>query len=298
MPFTVRQLEIFVAAAQDCGFARTATRLEISQPAVSEHIRALESRLGYALFQRRRGTTPLLTPAGSALLARAQALLQESAQITHAPVDGPSPHTTTLRVGVGPYLLDVRIRPRLQRFCLEHPHIHLDFRSGVPLLRMPQLVKDGRLDLAVFSTATPAALPARHTQILHRVPCSIVGSPLFAAAALDAEAISRLPFVLSLESSTEGEMVMKMLRAVGISPRRVAARSQYLDVVKKMVEAGKGLAVLFDEHIADSLAAGRLVRLGPELQSMTRVILRRPRAKDHALTAVDKFLRSILGAPS
>lgn len=298
MTFTVRQLEIFVAAAQDCAFARTATRLEISQPAVSEHIRTLESRLGYALFQRRRGTTPVLTPAGSALLTRAQALLQESAQITHAPLDAPRVHATALRIGVGAYLLDIKIRPRLQRFCMEHPHIHLDFVASVPLRRIPDLVKRGRLDLAVFSTPNPTALPPQHTEVLHRVPCSIVGVPAFVTGADDAQAISQLPFVLPLESSPEGERVVKMLRAVGISPQRVAARSQYLEVVKKMAETGTGLAVLFDEFVADALAAGRLVRVGPELQSMTRVILRRPRAKDHAIMIVEQFLRSILSPAS
>lgn len=296
MTFTVRQLEIFVAAAQDCGFARTATRLEISQPAVSEHIRTLESRLGYALFHRRRGTTPLLTPEGSALLARAQTFLQETAQIVQVPAHAPVPQTTTLRIGAGGYLLDMRIRPRLQRFCVEHPHIHLDFAAGVPLTRMPELVRRGRLDFAVFATPMPAALPPHHTELLHEVPCSIVGSPAFASGDPSAEDIERLPFVLPLQNSPEGRGVSRMLGTVQINPQRVVARSQYLEVVKKMVEAGQGLAVLFDEYVAEALAARRLVRIGPELPRMTRVIMRHRQAKEPATAAVEKFLRSILGA--
>jgi DNA-binding transcriptional LysR family regulator len=297
MTFTVRQLEIFVAAARDRGFGRTATRLEISQPAVSEHIRTLESRLGYALFQRRRGTTPLLTPAGNALLTHAQALLRESARIADAPVDSPRPATTTVRMGAGGYLLDTWIRPRLQRFCLEHSDIHLDFVTGVPSRRLPDLVQRGRVDLAVFSTPTPSALPPHRTEVLQQAPLSIVGSPAFGAS-LDVAAISKLPFVLPLESSPEGRRVLKMLRGVGIDPQRVIARTQYLDVVKKMVEAGKGIAVLFDECAVESLAAGRLVRIGPSLSSLTRVIVRGARARDTAVVAVEEFLRSILGAAS
>jgi LysR family transcriptional regulator, low CO2-responsive transcriptional regulator len=294
--FTVRQLEIFVAVAQEGNFARAAARLEISQPAVSEHIRALESRLGYSLFQRRRGTTALLSLEGGELLTRARALLRESAQITRLPLAASSESPATLRVYAGAYLLDCRIRPKLQHFCQQYPHIQLDFVRSVSRSRVVELVRRKRLDLAVFATLDPKTLP-RHAEVLHQVPCSIIGAPVFAAAARDVRAIGDLPFVLPLESSREAEDIAKMLRGLSVVPRRVVGRSQYLDVVKKMVEAGKGLGVLFDEQVVDELAAGWLARIGPALPPMSRIILRQRDTKNPSVLALEGFLRSILSVP-
>jgi DNA-binding transcriptional LysR family regulator len=291
--FTVRQLEIFVAAAQDCNFARTADRLSISQPAVSEHIRALEARLGYALFERRRGTTALLSHQGGELLARAGALLRESAQIVGKPLIVPAQAATSLRVYAGPYLLDCRIRPRLQHFCQQYPHVQLHFVTEIPRNRLVEMVRRKRIDIAVYATPDAKALP-KHARILHHVPCSIIGSPMFAAAARDLTAIGELPFVLPLEDSVSGKHIASVLRAVSIVPQRVVARCQYLDVMRAMVEAGKGVGVLFEEQVSEALAAGRLTRIGPELSSMPRVILRQRGTKNPAILALEEFFRSVL----
>jgi DNA-binding transcriptional LysR family regulator len=62
----LRELRIFVALAGELHFGRTAERLGISQPAVSEAVRSLESRLGVKLFDR-TSRRVRLTPAGEEL---------------------------------------------------------------------------------------------------------------------------------------------------------------------------------------------------------------------------------------
>jgi DNA-binding transcriptional LysR family regulator len=62
----LRELRIFLTLADELHFGRTAERLGTSQPAVSEAIRALESRLGVKVFDR-TSRRVCLTPAGEAL---------------------------------------------------------------------------------------------------------------------------------------------------------------------------------------------------------------------------------------
>jgi len=72
----LRHLRAFVAVAEELNFGRAATRLYISQPALSRQIRALEQLVGCELLRRSTHRVDL-TLAGEALLDRARTLLQD-----------------------------------------------------------------------------------------------------------------------------------------------------------------------------------------------------------------------------
>ncbi|MCC3770102.1 LysR family transcriptional regulator [Streptomyces sp. UNOC14_S4] len=98
----LRLLASFLAVAEEGHFGRAAARLFLSPPAVTGHIRRLETDLGTRLLHR----TPVsLTPAGErlavharALLAAANAVLDDVAEAADAPANRPVPRP--LRVGI------------------------------------------------------------------------------------------------------------------------------------------------------------------------------------------------------
>src|SRR5215217_1704830 len=72
----LRHLRAFVAVAEELNFGRAATRLYVSQPALSRQIRGLERLVGCELLRRSTHRVEL-TIAGEALLDRARTLLQD-----------------------------------------------------------------------------------------------------------------------------------------------------------------------------------------------------------------------------
>lgn len=75
MKYRVNDIVNFVETSTCSTIIQSASRLEISQPALSESIKRLESDLGYAVFYRSR-TGIKLTPLGRAFLIKAKALIQ------------------------------------------------------------------------------------------------------------------------------------------------------------------------------------------------------------------------------
>src|SRR5690242_21123495 len=71
----LRQLEYFVAVAEEGSFTRAAARVHVAQPGVSAQVRQLERELGQELFDR-SGRTVRLTEVGEAVLPFARAALE------------------------------------------------------------------------------------------------------------------------------------------------------------------------------------------------------------------------------
>lgn len=74
------RLRVFVAVAQMKSFSKAAAKLNISQPAVSQHVSELEKQLGVKLFLRQAGET-VLTPSGNVFIRYAGKVLDEYSTI-------------------------------------------------------------------------------------------------------------------------------------------------------------------------------------------------------------------------
>jgi DNA-binding transcriptional LysR family regulator len=98
-PIDMQFLQIFVAVAEERNMSNAARRLGITQSAVSQCIRQLESQFGVLLFNRDRRPL-LLTPAGLALRNRGQSLLSDSSRLKAAVVEASRGIKPDLRVGL------------------------------------------------------------------------------------------------------------------------------------------------------------------------------------------------------
>src|SRR3954452_19727816 len=101
MAIELRLLRYFAVVAEELHMGNAAARLYISQPALSQQIRALEQQVGLPLFVRHpRGME--LTEAGEVLLAEARELLGRSERLERTVEELRSGRTRPLRIGLPP----------------------------------------------------------------------------------------------------------------------------------------------------------------------------------------------------
>ncbi len=290
MSITFRQLEIFVAAASDCNFRRTAERLGVSQPSISNQIRALEGHLGHHLFERRRGSPPSLSDEGRLFLEKARELVVGRQEMEQQSRNSRGPRAVRLAVTATPLLLDAYIRPKLAAFCEQFPNIQLDFMPLHPTRGAAPMVLAGEVDLAVF-TGDFVVDDRLESEVVNTVAVSIYGSPaLGRRAARPGTKLGELPWIMPPDEFKPTRFMWRTLKEAGIEPKNIIARSQFPDVIASMCLEGHGIAVLFDHHAASGLADGRVVKIGPALPSTSLVLLVGPRAQRLAAQpAVDLF---------
>ena len=151
----LRQLEHFVAVAQECHFTRAAQRLHIAQSGLSASIRSLEKELGATLFYRSTRQVQL-TAAGRALLVEALRALAASDAAKNAVAAVQGLLRGSLAIGSLQCLHAVHLPTVLAGFLSEHPGIEIRLRQGGSD-ELIELVRTGRLDVAFV--ARPAREP-------------------------------------------------------------------------------------------------------------------------------------------
>lgn len=298
MSLTFRRLEVFVAAARDGNFRRTAERLGISEPSVSAQIHALESHLGYLLFDRRRGATSRLSEKGSLFLTRARELLSAEEALaadrnTPAPVE-----PAILKLSVGPLLLEARIKPALSEFHERHPNISLEFVPFDSTDVSERSVRRGAVDGLLYTSGPPPQTRS-HTEIITRVSCSVYGPVTVDLKALrQAGGFADLPFILPPTHFPLSKWFDAQLASIGQRPRNVVARPPYMEVAREMTIAGQGLAVLFDEQVAEHVESGRIKRIRAMPVAAYRVMMLGRRALQPNVSPALAFLRGAACTPA
>jgi len=142
-----RHLRAFATIADAGGFARAAGRLNLSQPALSRQIHALEAELGVPLFDR-IGRRVQLTSEGEDLLRRSRHLLAEVESLGERARALKTGETGILRVGATPQVIENLLAEFLTQYRRRHPgvEVHLVEDGGI---RLHARLKSGDVHLTM-----------------------------------------------------------------------------------------------------------------------------------------------------
>ena len=293
MALTFRKLEVFVAVAEHGNFRKAAERLGISQPSVSSQVKSMERYLGYQLFERHRGATSELSVEGLSFLARARDLVTAQSALTAERRRGPRTLPLHLRVTVGPLLMERRIKPGLARFQEAHPHIELEFVPFSPAVAGTGAVRRGETDVLLYTGTMPECSDGVETEVISRISCSLYGAPALVRPVLQGQrALGDLPFLLLPDHFRFTQWTLEQFARKGISPRHVAARPPFMDVLLQMVLGGKGIGLFFDIDIAAQMQAGRVLPCGPAFDPVARIMMTGAKARAPEAIPLLAFLRN------
>jgi DNA-binding transcriptional LysR family regulator len=238
-----RQVEYFLAVAEEESFSRAAGRLHVVQSAVSAAVRRLERELGCPLFDRsaRRVT---LTDAGAALLPEARATLDAMRAAREAVDQVRGGLRGTIDLGTMTSIGIVDLPGLLGDFHVTHPEVVLRLHvapSGS--LGLARSLLDGELDVALLSLPrpTPAGLLARELaasplRLVVREDHRLAGWPGVSLSELTTE-----QFIDSPPGYGNRVVADRAFAAAGLD-RRVALEITDIKTTARFVQHGLGVA--------------------------------------------------------
>jgi DNA-binding transcriptional LysR family regulator len=233
----LRTLRAFLAVAKHRSFTLAADELFLTQSAVSQQIRALETLLGTALFVRERGTVEL-TEAGTTLLPRAREIVGLADGVRDL-LERPRALGGRLRIVAETVASSFLYVGLYERFARSYPEVVLAMRSGIGRDAALAAVRDENAD-AAFVT-----LPADADDLA----VDQLGHTELIAVALPGPRADR---VLVWDGSPE------LHRALAQAAVPIAVTSNDVALIKRLVADGAGIAFLPRWAVKPELDAGSL----------------------------------------
>jgi DNA-binding transcriptional LysR family regulator len=174
--FTVRQgaldgVEVFLSVAQHRSFRKAAAALGVTPSAISQTVRALEARIGAALFIRTTRSVGL-SEAGEQFLARAKPAFDELVAASKLAHDLGQRPSGLLRISVPSAVLPIVLQPLVASFCEAYPEVEVEIVASPELVDIAAEGFDAGVRLGQFIAADMVAV-----RLTPPFPFKVVGSP-------------------------------------------------------------------------------------------------------------------------
>ena len=260
------RLQSLVAAVDTGSLTAAARRLGMTQPAVSQHLAALEAEIGAPLLRRsRRGVTP--TPTGALVHRHGQDILSRLARLDDALAESRGEVSGRLRVTTNILFSQTLALPFVARL-----------RTLAPKLKVEIVATDTVLDLAEadLDMALRAGSAGKGGGVARRI-ADLDGVLVALPAYLDAkgrpempEQLDRLDFVQYREDMTQTHMMLEGPRGRVEAPVRLGFAAHAPSLLLHAVESGLGFAHAPRFYVAPMLAAGKHEQVLPDWQSQAK----------------------------
>jgi DNA-binding transcriptional LysR family regulator len=239
---SLNSLLVFHEVAKHKSFSKAAEGLFISQPAVTKHIRSLESKVGIGLIQRGRGGFAL-TEAGKVLFKHTQKISSHLMEIENALGNFQKDHYGLLKIGTTESYSKCLMPRLLSGFQTSFPFIKIALDVGNSEEIEKNLITY-RNDLALIGITKVSSkfesIPFLKEELV------LIVSPTHSLAkrqAVSLGEIERYPLIISAKGSTTRKILLQAFKELNIYPSLLieAGSSEF---IKQWVSEGKGVSVI------------------------------------------------------
>ena len=247
----LRALQVFRHAANEMSFKDAATRLNVSQAAVSTHIRKLESFLGLPLFERLTREVAL-TREGRELLAYVETGFQELEKGVALFASDTNPDRLT--VATIPSFASRWLVPRLEKFQKRHPDLTL---SLIPSMQVADFRNDG-IDIAIrYGKGAYPNLTS--VKLLDETALLVCHPRLVGGKTATPETLSKLPWLLDASvDMTKSWQALQDRIGIEIPEKSIKVRVTESSALVEAVLSGQGISLLRYSLVSELLASGML----------------------------------------
>jgi DNA-binding transcriptional LysR family regulator len=246
----LRQLEYFLAVAEDLNFRRAAERLHMTQPPLSQQIRQLEIEMGLTLFDRSTRRVQL-TAAGEVFRQSASRLLRQLQDSIAEARDVASGLAGQLALGFVPSATIEILPPILREFRSAFPGVRLVLHELNPEQQVRGL-RDGSLgcgcfylppdQAAPFGDRSLSAVPVSREPLVAALPAD---HPLSAQRRVGVRELAGEPFVMVSSHRGSGlrDIILEQCRRGDMLPN-VVQEATLIQTIAGLVASGVGVALL------------------------------------------------------
>lgn len=258
---TLRQLEVFKKVVDAGSFSGAATALNISQPSVSMHVRALEMRVRQRVFERHRGRVPVLTDIGRRIYDHAGEMLDQSDRTSADIQSLQSAQDNVLSFASQRFIANHLLSKPLANFARKHPGVEIIANIGV-LEHAVENIRHRDVDLGLF-LALGAVKGLKSEVIGHQELVFVVASdhPLASRRGLTPRDLADFPFIGPVKGSQYGRLLNRIFSEIGLTEYTTISQSQNTPIRKELIHSGIGFTCALRLGWEEDLASGHVVAL-------------------------------------
>ena len=269
---------VFLSVAENLSFSKAAVELFISQPAVTKHIKELESKLNTALFER-KGNKIYLTKAGKLTYRHLMTIKQHYGELEFELGRLNDAFKGTLRIGASSTISQYLIPRVIGAFHKRYPNIDFHLFNGNSK-EMEKKLLDHEIDLALVENAASQSnikyIPFLEDEI---VAVTASNSTYAKRRGISAADFQQIPLVLRERGSGTLEVIQKDLvkQNIHLETLNILIHLGSTEAIKNFLSDFDGLALLSEKSIEKELRLKDLVKIkikGIHLQRQFRMAVR------------------------
>ena len=254
--------KVFYTVAKCGSLTKAAEELYISQPAVSQSIKQLETQLGVSLFNRTHRGMELSAQGGKVIFHKVEEALGlfNEAQLMLSQIN--SSATGTIRIGASDTIFEYVLAEKIVQFHEKYPAVKIELISDYSPQTLEEL-KNGEIDVAFVNLPMQVdeALTLRGN-FKRLTDAFIVGEKYahLAEGTLSLDQLTKYPLITLDKDTVATKSLNRFLSSVGIELSPSIEIGSF-ELMKRLVEKGMGIGVMPVEYAEKELAAGTLQTL-------------------------------------